>query len=254
MKMKKPIYGALMLQACLCLLFGGTALAQEQKPAERFTYVTYHVCDVTQQERADEIFAEVQKPIYDAAVADGTINGWGWLAHHTGGKWRRTIYFGSGSVQGLLDAQKKIGDQVDAKNEKLSNEFGKICNSHDDYIWRTVAGNIGTVARGGAAFSTYFVCDQGREAEADALVTQVFGPVYDKMVSDGKLKSWGWNEHIVGGSYRRLATISAVDMKALMEARDAVVQAQIDNPLGNTFTDICGDHTDYMWEITSQNP
>lgn len=251
--MKKSICGAVLLQACVCLLFGSPAIAQD-KPADRYTYVTYFACDVTKQERADEIFAQVQKPIYDAAVADGTINGYGWLAHHTGGEWRRATYFGSTTVQGLLDAQKKIGDLVDAKNEKMSEEFGKICNSHDDYIWRTVAGNIGTVARGGAAFSTYFACDQGREAEADALVTQVFGPVYDKMVADGKLKSWGWNEHIVGGSYRRLATISATDVKSLMEARAGVVQALIDNPLGNTFTDICGDHTDYLWEITSQNP
>jgi hypothetical protein len=74
------------------------------------------------------------------------------------------------------------------------------------------------------------------------------------MVADGKIKSWGWNEHIVGGSYRRLATFSATDMKAVMEARDTIIQAFIDNPLGDTFTDICGDHSDYMWEITSQSP
>ncbi len=251
--MKTSFYGAIVLQACACLLFGSAAFAQD-KAAERFTYSTYHVCDVTKQERADEIFAAVQKPIYDAAVADGTIKSWGWLAHHTGGKWRRAMYYGSDSVQGLLDAQKKIGDQVDAKDKKLSEEFGRICNSHDDYIWRAVAGNIGTVARGAASFSTYYVCDQGREAEADALITQVFGPVLDKMVADGKLKTWGWNEHIVGGSYRRLATISATDTKALMEARDGLVQAMIDNPLGETLTGICGDHTDYIWDITSQNP
>jgi hypothetical protein len=253
MTMTKPIYGAVLLQACWCLLFGGTAIAQD-KPADRYTYATYHVCDVTKQERADEIFAQLQKPIYDAAVADGTINGWGWLAHHTGGKWRRTQYYGSGSVQGLLDAQKKIGDQVDAKDAKLSEEFGKICNSHDDYIWRTVAGNIGTVTRGAAAFSVYFVCDEGREEQADALVTQVFAPVYDKLVADGKIKSWGWNEHIVGSDYRRLSTVSAADVKALMEARAAIVEAIEDNPLGDTLTDICGRHADYIWEITSQNP
>jgi hypothetical protein len=245
--------GTVGLAACLSLLLGGVTFAQD-KPADRFTYVTYSVCDLAQQERADEIFEQVQKGVYEAAVADGTIQGYGWLKHHTGGKWRRAVYYGAGSAQALLDAQKKLGDQMDAKNEKLGTEFSKICNSHDDYIWRTVAGNIGTVARGGAAFSTYYVCDQGRETEADALVSQVFGPVYDKMVADGKLKSWGWNEHIVGGSYRRLATMSATDVKALMEARAAVVQAFIDNPLGDTFTDICGDHTDYIWEITSQSP
>lgn len=242
-----------MLPACLCLLFGTAAFAQDQ-PADRYTYVTYHVCDITKQERADEIFAQVQKPIYDAAVADGTITGWGWLAHHTGGKWRRATYYGSSSVQGLLDAQKKIGDQVDARNEKLSEEFGRICNSHDDYIWRTVAGNIGTVARGAAAFSVYYECDQGREDQADALVTRVFAPVYDKLLADGKIKSWGYNEHIVGGNFRRLATISATDMKSLMEARAATVQALDDDPLGATFGDICSGHVDYMWDITSQNP
>ena len=251
--MKISIRGAVLLQACACLLFGSAALAQD-KPAERFTYATYHVCDVTKQERADEIFAQLQKPIHDAAVADGTIKSWGWLAHHTGGKWRRAMYYGSDSIQGLLDAQKKIGDQVDAKDKKLSEEFGKICNSHDDYIWRTVAGNIGTVERGAAGFSVYYECDQGREDQADALVSQVFAPVYDKLVADGKLKSWGYNEHIVGGVYRRLATISATDTKALMEARGAIVEAMIDNPLGDTFTDICGGHADYIWDITSQNP
>jgi hypothetical protein len=28
----------------------------------------------------------------------------------------------------------------------------------------------------------------------------------------------------------------------------------VDNPLGDTFTAICGDHADYMWEIKSQAP
>ena len=251
--MRKLLIGAIVLQAGAYLAVAGIAQAQD-KPAESFTYATYHVCDVTRQERADEIFEQLQKPFYDAAIADGTIKSYGYLAHHTGGKWRRALYYMAPSVQGLLDAQQKIGDQIDAKNEKMSNEFGQICNSHDDYIWRRIAGNVGTVARGGASFSVYNVCDSSREEQADALVTQVFAPVYDKMVADGKLKSWGWIEHIVGGQYRRVATISATDMKTLMEARAEVIQTVFDNPLGDTFTDICGDHADYMWEIKFSNP
>ena len=251
--MRKLLIGAIVLQAGAYLAVAGIAQAQD-KSAESFTYATYHVCDVTRQERADEIFEQLQKPFYDAAVADGTIKSYGYLAHHTGGKWRRALYYMAPSIQGLLDAQQKIGDQIDAKNEKMSNEFGQICNSHDDYIWRRIAGNVGTVARGGASFSVYNVCDSSREEQADALVTQVFAPVYDKMVADGKLKSWGWIEHIVGGQYRRVATMSATDMKTLMEARAEVIQTVFDNPLGDTFTDICGDHADYMWEIKFSNP
>ena len=251
--MKKSIAGAIGLQACLMLSVAGTAAAEDKAP-EAYTYATYHVCDITKQERADEIFEQFQKPIYDAAVADGTITNYGWLVHHTGGKWRRAIYYGASSVQGLLDAQDKIGDQMDAKNKKLETEFGQICNSHDDYIWHRIAGNVGTVARGGAAFSTYSVCDVSREEQADAIVTQVFTPLMDKYVADGKLKSWGWIEHVVGGSVRRAMTISATDMKSLMETRAEIVEKAFDSPLGDTFTDICGDHADYMWEIKFANP
>ncbi len=142
-----------------------------------------------------------QKPHPEAAIKDGTITSYGYLAHQTGGQWRRAEYVhGAGSVQALLDAQKKIGDQADAneKNKKLGAEVSAICPSHDDYIWRRVAGNIGTVHRGAAAFSTYYVCDQTRESQADAVVTGMLAPVFDKMVTDGKLKSWGWT-----GAHRR---------------------------------------------------
>ncbi len=251
--MKMTMTGASMLPACLCLLFAMTANAQD-KQADVFIYATYHYCDFSKQDRADELFNQFQKPGYEAAVKDGSIMGYGWLAHQTGGKWRRADYYSAGSVQGLLDAQEKMNSQDDAKAKKAGAEFGGICSSHDDYIWRRVAGSAGTVSRGGAAFSTYYVCDQTRESQADALVTQVFAPVFDKMVSDGKLMSWGWNEHVVGGSYRRLATFSAADMKSVMAARAEIVQTMVDNPLGDTLTDICGDHSDYMWEIRSQAP
>jgi len=250
--MRKLMTGAIVLQASLFLTVAITAQAQD-KPKDSYIYVTYFYCDVTQQERADQIVEQLNKPFYDAAVADGTITSWTWLAHHTGGKWRRALAYRAPTIQGLLDAQKKIGDQVEAKNEKMSNELGKICNSHDDYIWKVVAGNIGSVS-GGAAFSVYNVCDANREEQADALVTQVFAPTFDKLVADGKLKSWGWIEHIVGGEYRRVSTFQATDMKALMEARATIIQEIFDNPLGDTFTDICGKHADYMWEVKFSNP
>jgi len=251
--MRKLYTGAFGLQACLLLAISGLAQAQD-KPKDAYLYVTYFYCDVTQQERADQIFDQLDRSFYDAAFADATITNYGWLAHQTGGKWRRALYNGAPTIQGLMDSQKKIGDQIDAKNKKLSDELGKICNSHDDYIWKTVAGNTVTAARGSAAFSTYYICDSNREKQADALVKQVFAPIYDKLIADGKLKSWGWLEHIVGGEYRRLATMSGADMKTVLEARASVNQALMDNPLGDTFTDICGSHTDYMWEIKYSKP
>jgi hypothetical protein len=245
--MRNLIKGAVALQGCLLLIAAGTVEAADE-PAETFVYGTYSVCDLTGQDRADEIFMQLDKPVYDAAVADGTLSSYSYYAHHTGGKWRRGMFYVAPSIPALLDAQKKIGDQIEAKNPALNTEASKICNAHEDYIWRSVAGNVGKREPGKAVFSAYFVCDS-REAQADAIVTQVFAPVYDKLVDDGKLTSWGYLEHIVGGHVRRVATMTSADMKSLMAARSEINQALTDNPLGDTFTDICSAHEDYMWEV-----
>lgn len=253
--MNQKKIGALVLPACLSLFAAPAATAQDQ-PAERYIYATYGYCDFSKQDRYDEIFEQVQKPVLDAAMKDGTISQYSYLKHQTGGQWRRASVHGGGSVQALLDAQEKMGKEQDAneKNKRLGAEASAICPSHDDYIWRAVAGNVTTANRGGAAFSTYYVCDQTRESQVDAVVKSMLGPVFDKMVADGKLKSWGWLEHIVGGKYRRLSTISATDVKSLMEARAAVVEAMEDNAGGDLLTEVCNEHADYIWEIKAQAP
>lgn len=241
--------------AAMVLLGGAGApgLAASQE-AESFVYSTYFYCDVAQQERADEIYEQIDKPVNDAALADGTIKSWGWLVHNTGGQWRRGQYYTASSMSALMDAGKKLNDRADAmpKAKALGKEFGTACRLHDDYIWRRVAGGGNTP--GAAAFSVYYVCDSSREDQADALVKRVFAPLYDKMVADGKLTSWGWLEHVVGGEYRRLSTMRAKDMPALMAARGELVRAMRDDPLGAAFNDICGSHADYIWEVKFDRP
>jgi hypothetical protein len=253
MKMIKT--GAWALPACACLLGGQPAVAQDQA-AERYIYASYSYCDMSKTDRADEIYEQVDKPVLDAAIKDGTINLYSYLAHAAGGQWRRVNVIGAGSVQAVLDAQNTIGDRIEAneKNKKLGAEGAAACPSHDDYIWRSVAGNVGSVNRGAVAFSTYFVCDQRRESTADAIVKGMLAPVFDKMVADGKLRSWGWMEHIVGGKYRRLNTMSADDLKTLMAARAELIETLDGNPAGDALTDICSDHTDYIWNIKAQAP
>lgn len=250
--MSKLMGGALVLQAGACLLFAGSAMAQDKSP-ETYVYSTYSVCDLAKQDRADEIYGQIDKAIYDGAVTDKSIAGYGYYAHHTGGHWRRVNYFVAPSIDGLLTAQKTIGDAIESKNKKLSDEAAGICGQHDDYMWRRQAGTSGSAAPGGYSFSAYYVCDS-REKVADAIVAQLDAPVLDKLVADGKLKTWGWLEHIVGGKFRRLATMSAADLKSLMAARGELVAAVEGNPLGEQFTDICDSHDDYIWEIKFSNP
>ncbi len=249
--MNNLLKGAAALQGCMLLIAAGAVQAADE-PAESFVYGTYSVCDLAGQERADEIYMQVDKPAYDAAVADGTLSSYSYYAHHTGGKWRRGNFLVAPSIDALLDAQDKLSEQINAGNEDLNAEADQICNEHEDYIWRSVAGKTGNAEPGKAVFSVYFVCDS-RESQADAIVTQVFAPVYDKLVEDEKLTSWGYLEHIVGGHVRRIATMSATDMKSLMAARSEINQALSDNPLGDTFTEICSAHEDYMWEVKASS-
>jgi len=249
MKLSALVVAATVSVATMTTSEPAHAQAPQKEP---YIYVTYFICDVSAQDRADEILQQTLKPTLDAAVNDGTLSNWGWLAHHTGGHWRRALYYSAPSMEMLLATEAKIVADMQGKNKKLGAEFDKICNSHDDYIWRAVAGSAPNVPRGGASFSTYFVCTQTREEEADAIVKQVFAPMYDKLVAEGKLKSWGWNEHVVGAEFRRLATLTAVDVPSLMAARGSIVEAMEKNPIAHVFDGICGSHADYIWEIKSE--
>ena len=248
------IFGAAALVSLACL--SGAAIAQDEEKKDSYVYATYFICDVTAQSRADEIVESVWKPIYDGAVADGTITGWGWLAHHTGGKWRRVSYLSGSSIEGLMAAQEKIGTAVEEKTDD-DNEFGAICNMHDDYIWKSVTGSGGDLLateRGKVGLSAYHICKMATESRADDLVKNVFAPVYDAHVGEGKLRSWGWSEHIVGGKYRRLATYTADDWATLFKMRASIFEALDDNDLADQFVEICGSHSDYLWDIQIENP
>jgi hypothetical protein len=246
----KHTLASLLVGACLSV----TAMAQED--VQPYIYATYYHCDTTKQERADELVDSVWKPIYDDAVENESIVAWGWLAHHTGGTWRRILYFSAPTIDELLASQESIGDAIDEATGD-STEFGDICNSHDDYIWQSVTGSGGAVVgapRGEVGLSAYHVCRMADEDRADELVKTVIGPVFDAHTGDGKLSSWGWSQHIVGGKYRRLATMTAKDWPTLFAMRGAIFEALDGNVLGDEFNEICGSHSDYLWDIQHEKP
>jgi len=240
----------ILVTLALSFCLSGGALAQD----EDATYIsaTYYYCKGGLK-RADELVESVAKPVYDAALKAGDITGWGWLAHHTGGKWSRLLYHSAGSIEELIASQDAIIDKID---DAAAEEFGKICASHDDYIWHGLTGSGGDVLstdRGKVGLSAYYVCDS-REAVADEIVETVFAPVYNSQVGEGKLTSWGWSEHIIGGKYRRLATMTAADWPSLFAVRGAIIDAAQDSELADQFGEICSSHADYMWIIEHESP
>jgi hypothetical protein len=244
---------AALAAASVCALTLGAMTAQgADQGTEVYVYGSYFRCGAAMQ--ADDAVKTTFKGVYDAAVKDGTIKSWAWMAHNTGGDWTRLVFHTAPSIQALYAAADALDKRTSGKDfEKANKQFGQACASHEDYIWRSMAGNVGT-ARGDAGFSVYYVCDSAREAQADALVTRVFAPTFDKMVADGKITSWGWLEHIIGGKYRRLFTFTAVDTAALLGARGAMNEAMKDDPLSDALTDICGSHSDYIWQVVTKAP
>lgn len=236
--------------ALTALSFASVAQEDEDAP-ERYTYATYYECGGGKLSVPDEVIADDVERM-NGLVDDGSIEHWGWLAHHTGGNWQRVFYHQSDSLEALLDGSDAIGGDDDEADDDADDgaEFGAVCNRHEDYIWQ-VENGMGGEERGSAGFSVYHLCDSSREERADEIVDEHVAPILNGLVEDGSLTSWGWSSHVVGGEYRRLQTMTASDHKGLLAARGKAIEAMYadDNELGEELNDICGAHVDYMWNI-----
>ena len=243
------------------VVFVGSAVADAQEETQpTFVYATYFECDVSKQDRVDDIVNAAYAPAYDAAVKAGTISSWGWMAHQTGGTWRRVLYYSATGLDALVDAPESINPKIAEANPSAHLFFGEICNSHDDYIWQVGSGSKGegviATDRGKVGMSVYFDCDMSREERADEIVEKTLGPIYSKHVSAGGITSWGWLKHYVGGKWRRVATTTAADVKTLLAARNAIF-AEVNEKAktaSDEFNSICGSHQDYIWDIEHDVP
>ncbi len=214
------------------------------------TYATYYDCGST-GERLNAIMRDRFKPGLDGAVDAGTISAWGLLGHHTGGTWDRAAYVSAPTVAAVVDAVEGLGAEMSSALQELD----ALCPDHEDYIWERVTGSESEVAalrdRPAAALSTYWVCDVSRQARADSLVTQVMAPLLGEQVSSGRLTSWSWLAHVLGGKYRRLAVYDGADAAALLSAQGALVEElQSKHPDAfREFGEICSSHQDYLWNV-----
>lgn len=231
------------------LLASGIAFAQEEEVAKGFTYATYLYCDTNIEDEMDKQVAEFEVPVMDKLVEDGVMNSWGWMRHHTGGQWRRIRWFSVDTLQGALDGIGAMGAAMDAASEDYDGPSTDACPHHDDYIWE-VESMSDTEDRGAASMSVYYSCKITDESRADEIFDELFVPVLNQYVEDGKLSSWGWQSHVIGGWFRRLQTMTAPDYATLIAARQEALDTVYadDSELGAEFAEICGPHHDYLWD------
>ena len=231
-----------------------SCMAQEEDAAPFYIYSTYFYCGGGPLSRVDELTVETV-PVMDKLVEDGTINGWGWYGHHTGGGWQRLAYHTASTMAELIDGSDAIQAALQAMPDDDDDDdqmgFGQICYRHDDYIWEGVTGSGPSDEQPKAGFSTYHVCDFAREDRADEIIKEHAAPILNKLVEEGKLISWGWSSHSVGGKFRKLQTMTGADHKSVLAARDEAIEKIYaeNSAAGEELTDICGSHVDYMWDI-----
>jgi hypothetical protein len=227
----------------------------EDAPA-RITYVTYYVCDVATQGNMDSVVGAYDKPVFDQWVKDGKLVAWGYLSHFTGGRWRRAEYHVSPSMDEALDAQSKIFNEIYADNREGGQARAEACEAHDDYMWSIDQSGGQTSARGETSLSVYFECEIADEERADEIFAKAYAPQFDKFVQDGKIASWSWQSHLLGGQYRRLQTITGETYAAVNAARVAALQNvnRNNSDLGREFSRICDAHVDYLWDIVHDAP
>jgi hypothetical protein len=244
----------------VAVLTPAVALAQQEEEVRPYVYGIYYDCDVTRQELADEIVEAAFAGAYNDAVEAGQIQSWGWLSHHTGATWRRLLYHSAPDLDALMAGLESTSDAVEEKYPEMGRALGDICGSHVDYIWRYQTGSRPGSAlaeeRGEAGFSVYYVCDMSRESRADEIVKDVFTPVFNRHVGEGMLQSWGWMEHVVGGKYRRIWTMTAADHSTMLATRQAIIQEMMEShgDVLQEFDGICGSHQDMMWNIVMETP
>ena len=240
--LKSTLSAALFITGCVTV----SASAEDQEKI--FHYASYFSCPGGKLSDADKIMKNEYGPVYDQAVKDGAIKGWGYAKHHTGGRWQRIFSHTNDSVDGLLKSVNTMNDMLKSANVDPDFKFFKTCNAHDDYIWEETAGNA-MDNEGSVGITTYFQCDISTEDRADEIIQKHFASIYNANMGKNKINGWGWLTHVYGGKYRRAMTTSAANYTDLLKTMDSIFTAVYgnDNPDGLEFAKICSNHSDYLW-------
>lgn len=96
---------------------------------------TYYVCSIGRESRADEIVEQVFVPIFNRHVGEGALGSWGWLAHDTGGGFRRLFTIDAADRATLYAHRDALIADLQNEAGEAGAEFNEICDYHVDYQW-----------------------------------------------------------------------------------------------------------------------
>lgn len=253
---------SLMIRTGMCALLS-LAMVQRsaaQEAAQPVVYASYYECDPTRLAHVDSLVRSFWTPLMDSHVAAKHALAWGWLAHHTGGTWSRAFYIVAPDVDNAVTVTEALVADARRANAAAMNETSAACPVHEDYIWQRVTGSQAVTdfarARPPASLSIYYQCDPSREQRTDALITANFAPTLNALVQAGDLNAWSWQQHLVGGKYRRMLVTEGRDAKTLLGAVGKLTQDLRTKQAAafGEFSQICSSHQDAIWNVVVSKP
>ena len=243
----------------LALSVPQTASAQDEEPSPA-VYGVYLTCEPAASARVSEILDQSWGPIVQAHIDAGKLLAWGSLTHHTGGHWSRAVYIVGADNATAISEINALGNEWQAQDPDGVAEFWVACDEHEDYVWTRQLGSAPASAlateRPGAGLSTYWTCDEGREAVADLIMDKVWAEAWNAQVDAGLIHSWAWLSHFFGDKYRRLLAVDGASHADLLQARDNAIEWMSTNApdLYGEFSNVCNGHVDYLWNIEKSYP
>jgi hypothetical protein len=100
------------------------------------SFAQYLECDLTREARADTIVTEIVAPVLDRLVSEGKLQGYSWIVHVVGGKWRRLSALTGTDVSTVFSARAEFLGELREQHPAELRELISICHTHEDYIWR----------------------------------------------------------------------------------------------------------------------
>ncbi len=120
-------------------IWSGVAASQATPdPENRSSVSTYLVCDVSREERADEIVNESFAAVWNQHVEAGDVAGWSWYAHDIGGRVRRLLVFTGADPVSVMNGRDATFESLQSGHGDELEEFGSICSGHVDYVWNNL--------------------------------------------------------------------------------------------------------------------
>ena len=241
--------------AALCVAYAAPTAAQEED--QSYIYGIYFQCAPGSVGDAVQSIRDYWTPSMAEHVEAGHLTAHGALTHSTGNDWSLVLYHVGTDVNEVTAAVQSGGAYGD--NPEASAAFDEACPTHEDYVWTTSLSSepMAEAAsdRAEAAMSVYWVCDEGKEAAADLIFESVMADDWNEQVEAGLVNSWSWNQHYLGGKYRRLLAIDGPDHASLLEARENVIEAGAEHGgLMSVFSDVCNGHQDNLYDVQISAP